>query len=204
VRDIVLSKTYAQSSKRSTTGEQLDPLNTWWHRANVRRLTGEQLRDAMLAASGELDATVGGPPVAIHLTAAMTGRGRPAKSGPHDGDKRRSLYLEVRRNFAVPMLEAFDRPTPNRPCGARTVSNLPGQSLTLMNDPFVLARADALARRAQADAPDNPVDRMSALLWGRHLTPEQVAQWAPDDDSIETLTNIAHAMLCAKAFSFLP
>jgi hypothetical protein len=84
------------------------------------------------------------------------------------------------------------------------VSNLPGQSLTLMNDPFVLARADALARRAQADAPDNPVDRMSALLWGRHLTPEQVAQWAPDDDSIETLTNIAHAMLCAKAFSFLP
>jgi len=204
VRDIVLSKTYGQSSRRSTTGEQLDPLNIWWHRANVRRLTGEQLRDAMLAASGELDGTIGGPPVPIHLTAAMTGRGRPAESGPRDGNKRRSLYLEVRRNFAVPLLEAFDRPTPNRPCGARTVSNLPAQSLTLMNDPFVLARAGAIAQRAHDAFPNNPIDHMSALLWGRHLTSEQITQWTGTDNSIESLTDIAHAMLCAKAFSFLP
>ena len=202
VRQIVLSDTYAQSSARTSAGEAIDPLNHAFHRANVRRLTGEQVRDALLSATCELDSSLGGPPVPIHLTASMTGRGRPGTSGPMDGDRRRSLYLEVRRNFAVPMMEVFDRPTPNRPCGRRTVSNLPAQSLTLMNDPFVRQCAQELAALAAPE--EEPVQFMATKAWGRTLSDDELVAWTPVDPTPESLTDVAHAMFCAKAFVFLP
>ncbi len=92
---------------------------------NVRRLEAEAIRDAMLAVSGRLDPRMGGPSVPPHLTPFMEGRGRPARSGPLDGDGRRSLYINVRRNFLSPMLLAFDFPTPSTTMGRRNVSNVP-------------------------------------------------------------------------------
>ena len=202
VRTIVLSNAYARSSHRTERSDELDPLNRSFHRANVRRLSGEQLRDAMLVASESLDDTVGGPPVPLHLSESMTGRGRPGKSGPRDGAGRRSLYIGVRRNFADPMFAAFDRPTPNRPCGARTVSNVPAQSLTLMNDPFVHDQAGRIARYAlQHDA---PVHLLAMRLWGRPFTDEEVSLYTPATIDESSLTTLAHAMICAKAFTFLP
>ncbi len=205
VRQIVLSSTYAQVSTRRPEADAIDPNNLLLCRMHVKRLSAEQVRDAMLWVSGELDPTIGGPPVPIHLTADMTGRGRPAKSGPLDGDRRRSIYLEVRRNFAVPMLEAFDRPTPNRPCGKRTVSSVPAQSLTMMNDPFVLERAAAMARRvrSQFKDPTDAMQYMAELTWSQPLDPIMLDALRPDNTD-EAWTDLAHAMLCAKAFIFLP
>jgi hypothetical protein len=205
VRQIVLSSTYAQASTHRLDADAVDPGNVLLHRMHVRRLTGEQVRDAMLWASGELDTTIGGPPVPIHLTTDMTGRGRPAKSGPLDGGRRRSLYLEVRRNFAVPMLEAFDRPSPNRPCGKRTVSSVPAQSLALMNDPFVLERAAAMARhvRSKFQNSTDAMQHMAELTWSQPLDPAMLDALRPDNTD-EAWTDLAHAMLCAKAFVFLP
>ena len=62
--------------------------------------------------SGELNDEMYGPSIPIHLTAFMSGRGRPGKSGPLDGNGRRSVYIEVRRNFLSPMMLAFDTPIP--------------------------------------------------------------------------------------------
>jgi cytochrome c553 len=205
IRRIVSSATYAQASGRNEEAESIDPSNALVHRMNVRRLTGEQVRDAMLWASGELNTDVGGPPVPIHLTEAMTGRGRPSTSGPLDGNNRRSLYLEVRRNFAIPMLEAFDRPTPNQPCGKRTVSSVPAQSLTMMNDPFVLQQAAALAKRVRAKhaSTDAAVQYMAKLVWSQPIDANMLDALRPADTD-ERWTDLAHAMLCAKAFIFLP
>ena len=89
----------------------------------------------------------------------MDGRGRPGDSGPLDGDGRRSLYLNVRRNFLNPMFLAFDFPAPFSTMGRRNVSNVPAQALTLMNDPFVVGQARLWADRLLAEDRDGPADR---------------------------------------------
>ena len=77
----------------------------------------------------------------------MQGRGRPKGSGPLDGNGRRSIYTEVRRNFLAPMMLAFDTPIPFNSVGRRNVSNVPAQALILMNDPFVVEQAMRWAKK---------------------------------------------------------
>ena len=148
-RLMMLSSTYRMQSRPDpgSEAERIDPANVLLHRMNVRRLEAEAIRDAMLAVSGRLDRTLFGPSVLPHLTPFMDGRGRPGKSGPLDGDGRRSLYLNVRRNFLTPMFLAFDFPVPFSTMGRRNVSNVPAQALTLMNDPFVVQQARLWADR---------------------------------------------------------
>ena len=120
----------------------------------VRRLEAEAIRDAILAVSGRLDGRMGGPGVEVHLTPFMDNYadsyGRPKTSGPLDGDGRRSLYVNVRRNFLTPILAAFDMPPPLVTAGRRDVSNVPAQALILMNDPFVAQQARRWAVRVLA------------------------------------------------------
>ena len=92
-----------------------------------------------------------GPSVQIYLTPFMGLSRRPSSSGPMDGDLRRTIYVEVRRNFLSPMMLAFDLPLPDSTSGRRTVSNLPAQSLILMNDPFVVEQAEAWGKRMALD-----------------------------------------------------
>jgi len=107
----------------------------------ARRLDAEAIRDSILAVSGTLDPTVGGPSVPIHLVDSMQGRGRPSQQGPLDGEGRRTLYLEVRKNFLSPFLLVWDFPQPSTARGKRSASNVPAQSLALMNDPFVVEQS---------------------------------------------------------------
>jgi hypothetical protein len=106
----------------------------------------------MLAISGRLDRKLFGQPVPVHLTAFMQGRGRPNKSGPLDGNGRRSIYVSVNRNFLSPMMLAFDTPIPFTSIGRRSVSNVPAQALILMNDPFVIEQASRWAQRILSEA----------------------------------------------------
>ena len=165
----VLSSTYRMQSEPAdpVAAHRLDPNNEALHRMSLRRLEAEAIRDALLAVSGRLDPTLYGPSVAPYLTPFMDGRGRPAASGPLDGDGRRSLYLNVRRNFLNPMFLAFDFPSPASPMGRRNVSNVPAQALTLMNDPFVVGQARLWADRLLAEdregAGRSPQDRLARL-----------------------------------------
>ena len=147
IREIMLSQSYRMSSNPSNqAAEKKDPTNIWLHRMPVRRLQGEAIRDAILSISGRLDKKMFGPPVAVHLTTFMEGRGRP-RSGPIDGAGRRTIYQEVRRNFLSPMMLAFDMPQPLSTFGRRTSSNVPAQALIMMNDPFVVQQAKLWAKR---------------------------------------------------------
>jgi cytochrome c553 len=171
IRQIMLTRTYQMASQPANKqSNEKDPANVWLSRANVRRLEGEAIRDALLAVSGRLDTTMHGEPVPIHLTPFMEGRGKPGKSGPLDGDGRRTVYVEVRRNFLPPMMLAFDTPIPASTVGRRSISNVPAQALILMNDPFVIQQAQVWARRVlDANMKDDTerIQRMYLDAFGR-------------------------------------
>ncbi|MCO6454972.1 MAG: PSD1 domain-containing protein [Pirellulaceae bacterium] len=163
IRSIVLSRTYQMSSTPVPAAEQHDPENILLHRAPIRRLEGEAIRDAILQVSGRLDDSLEGGSVQVHITPFMQGRGRPGGNGPLDGNGRRSLYTEVRRNFLPPMMLAFDTPIPFSTMGRRNVSNVPAQALILMNDPFVVQQAEMWARRLLAPADLEPAARIQQM-----------------------------------------
>lgn len=148
----------------TTNASELDPQNLWLHRAPILRLEGEAIRDSMLLIAGRLDRKTLGPPVPIHLTSFMQGRGRPGNSGPLDGDGRRSIYISINRNFLSPMMLAFDTPIPFNAIGRRNVSNVPAQALILLNDPFVLDMSKRWAERALKEQPElSPEQRIERL-----------------------------------------
>jgi hypothetical protein len=170
IREVMLSKTYQMSSKPSDAiAETKDPANVLLHRMSVRRMQGEVIRDAVLAVAGRLDKKMYGPPVAVHLTTFMEGRGRPGRSGPVDGAGRRTIYQEVRRNFLSPMNMAFDAPIPHSSVGRRSSSNVPAQALIMMNDPFVVEQSRVWAKRILGTGKDD-VERVNIayqLAFGR-------------------------------------
>ncbi len=161
-RMMVLSSTYQMSSQTDPAKERIDPENRLLSHMSIRRLEGEAIRDAILTVSGRLDRQMYGPSVLPYLTKHMEGRGRPT-SGPLDGAGRRSIYLNVRRNFLTPMLVAFDYPTTFTTIGRRSVSSAPTQALTLMNDPFVVQAAERWAKRILAEPAKSAEERVDSL-----------------------------------------
>jgi hypothetical protein len=193
IRELVLSSAYAMSSAPADRlTEERDPENTLLHRMNLKRLEGEAIRDSMLAVSGRLDRTGGGPSVPVFMTPFMDGRGKTA-SGPLDGNGRRTLYVATKRNFLSPMMLAFDTPIPFNTMGRRNVSNVPAQSLVLMNDPFVIQQAGLWARSlpTQASAQER-VGLMYTAAFARQPSPEEVA------DALAFLKEQAASLNCAS------
>lgn len=176
IRRVVLSSTYQMSSRPNPDAIEIDPDNELMHRARIRRLQGEAIRDAVLAASGELDHRLYGPSAKVHLTPFMQGRGRPGKSGPLDGDRRRSVYVEVRRNFLSPMMLAFDTPIPFNATGRRNLSNVPSQALILMNDAFVLEQAAKWSARLceKLESDEDRVRSIYLAAFGRTPTDSEM------------------------------
>jgi Protein of unknown function (DUF1553)/Protein of unknown function (DUF1549)/Planctomycete cytochrome C len=216
-RMIVTSRAYRMSSQLDPEADRLDPSNELWHRRDVRRLEAESIRDAVLTVSGRLDPTLFGPSVAPHLTSFMEGRGRPGHSGPLDGAGRRSIYLNVRRNFLTPMMLAFDFPTPSSTMGRRNVSNVPAQALTLMNDPFLVEQAKIWAHKIRNNptvSPAESVDRMYREAFGRPpgvdertaslaFLDEQVKAYGKPDDP-RAWADLAHVLFNVKEFVAIP
>ncbi|MEM1443007.1 MAG: PSD1 and planctomycete cytochrome C domain-containing protein, partial [Verrucomicrobiota bacterium] len=215
IRSLVLSSTYRQQSLSHPSVSpgllaEVDPSNERLSRMPVKRLTGEVIRDSILSVSGRLDSKQFGPSVPTHRTAFMTGRGG-RKSGPLDGDGRRSIYGAVYRNFLSPFMLTFDVPSPFGPKGRRSVSNVPAQALVLMNDPFVVEQSQlwgshiagleatdaerlthmysqALAREPNTDEQE----KVLAFVEGYEGSPEE--RW----------TQVAHVLFNAKEFIFIP
>ncbi len=147
IRQIVLSETFKRTTKGKESSVKKDPLNHYLSFYPLRRLEAESLRDAILSVSGNLDSTLFGESVPVHITSFMNGRGKPGRSGHIDGEGRRSIYVEMRRNFPDPFMSAFDRPIPFTTFGKRTVTNVPAQALILMNDPFIHNQAAVMVKK---------------------------------------------------------
>jgi hypothetical protein len=174
-RLIVTSATYRQSSGPSAAGD-VDPENRLLARQNRRRLDGEAIRDALLAVSGQLDTSLGGPGVFPPLPPELTRLSSKGEIWPVSArvaDRhRRSLYVFVRRNLRYPFFEAFDRPDTNASCPRRPVTTIAPQALSLLNSPLSAAAARALADRAEREAEaggsiEERIDRAYVLTLGR-------------------------------------
>jgi hypothetical protein len=216
IREIVLSNSYQMSSAvTDEAAEQADPENILLHRMNVKRLEGEAIRDAVLAASGRLNPTTSGPSVMVYLTPFMDGRGKPGKSGPLDGDGRRSIYISVRRNFLQPMFLAFDAPIPFTAMGRRNVSNVPAQALIMMNDPFIIDQMHVWAKRlASISAPEERVRQMYLTAYSRPPTNpelqdaltfvrEQAPSYGATPDDERVWADLSHVLVNGKEFIYL-
>lgn len=215
IRELVLSNAYAMSSKpASPAAEEQDPQNTLLHRMNLKRLEGEAIRDSILTVSGRLNLKMGGPSVPVYLTSFMDGRGRP-NSGPLDGDGRRSLYIAIKRNFLSPMMLAFDTPIPFNTMGRRNVSNVPAQSLVLMNDPFVVAQATVWAKALPSSVPAaERLRRMYLSAFSREPLPDETSEallflteqanaLSTSTDDPKVWADLAHVLFNAKEFIHL-
>ena len=219
IRRLVLTRAWQMSSRPTADGDRVDPRNLLLHRATLRRLEAEAIRDQMLAVSGRLDGTMFGPSAKVHLTGFMEGRGRPKESGPLDGGGRRSVYLEVRRNFLSPMMLAFDAPQPFNTMGRRAASNVPAQALILMNDPFVVQQAGLWARRVLEDrslaTPELRIDQMYRSAFARPPTgvelseatrfvEAQRATLGVGGDDPRVWADLAHVLMNVKEFIYVP
>jgi hypothetical protein len=159
----------------------------------------------MLSIASTLDSQLGGASVPVHLTDKMTGRGRPGESGPLDGDNRRTMFVEVRRNFLNPFLMAFDFPMPSSTVGARNASNVPAQALGMLNDPLVLLVAQRwVDNSANLSDVRARAETMLHTAFGRKPSAAELdACTAFVDAGGDAWVELAHALLNAKEFSYL-
>jgi hypothetical protein len=174
LRFLVTSRAFQQAATPSSDARRIDPSNELLSHARVRRLEAEAIRDAMLNVSGEVDLKMYGPGVNVYYIAKTEGGG---PKGPLDGDRRRSVYQRIRRNAANPFLEAFDAPKPVSTRGRRDATNVPAQSLTLLNDPFVIDQSAKWAKSLVKDGRnrDERIQAMIVRALGRPATAEDVA-----------------------------
>jgi hypothetical protein len=160
---------YQRASGHDPAGAQVDPDNAMLGRFNRRRLSGEEIRDAMLAVSGDLDPTPGGPhPFPDEKSWGFTQHAPFAAVYDHN---RRSVYLMTQRIKRHPFLGLFDGADTSSSTGVRLTTTVPTQALFFMNDPFVHTRSSALAARL-VKLPDDTarLARASWLLYGRPPT----------------------------------
>ena len=161
---------------------KLDPNRTSYAVFAPRRLTAEELRDAMLSVSGELNRAIGGTPAhpEINEEVAMQPRHIMGSVGPaYQADptpaqrNRRTLYAERIRTLANPMLEIFNKPGPDVSCERRDSATIAPQAFTLMNSPIHHARALAFAARLENERPgnlDRQIVRAFQLVFQRQPT----------------------------------
>jgi hypothetical protein len=181
-RLIVLSNTYRQSSRSPLAAEagRNDPENRLLLHFRRRRLSAEEIRDAMLAASGRLNLKAGGPSVMVPVDPELTkllykpSQWKPAASqAEYD---RRSIYLLAKRNLRLPFMETFDAPALTTSCARRETSTHAPQALELLNgrlsNELAEAFADRLAKESGGD-PGKMVDRAFRIALGRSPTSEE-------------------------------
>ena len=148
VRRLASTRAFQLDSTPSEAAHEHDPLNDLLSHAHLRRLEAEAVRDSMLAAAGDLEPVAGGEI-------------RPAPGWSN----LRSVYVQVIRNQPDPLLHTLDLPTPVTTKGRRDRTNVPAQSLLMMNDPEVMRLAARFAKRIANDPGlGNDRDRIVAMF----------------------------------------
>jgi mono/diheme cytochrome c family protein len=198
-REIVLSQAYRQSVADSPAAVRTDPENRLISHAVTRRLEAEQVRDGLLAVTGKLDLAAGGPSAAA-------------------SEPRRTVYTKVKRNTRDPLLDLFDVPESFTSTSQRNVTTTPMQALLMVNSPFMLRQAEALATRLRKEHPADETARLDAayrLTFARPPTDaerrravafldEQAKRLtAGKDGRAAAWTDLCHVLLNANEFLYV-
>jgi hypothetical protein len=158
------------------------------------------IRDALLAASGRLDAQ-------------MYGRSLVGADSP-----RRSIYIRVKRSEPEPFLRVFDQPEPIQSVGSRGIATVPTQALTMMNSPLVRTAAEGLAgraRKAVGGTGPSVIEYCFTVALSRKPSADEVARFtsflaareqaAGGDEALRkaALADACHLMLCLNEFIYV-
>ena len=198
-RLMLLTRAYRMSSAASAEALEQDPANKLLSHMPVRRLEAEEVRDAILATAGALEVDkMYGPSVPVYISPFMDGdhRSRP-EPGPLDGAGRRSIYINIRRNFLPDSLTVWDYPAPISTFGRRNSSLVPAQALFLMNSELVTLEATRWATRAPA------IPQMYLEAFGRTPTPAELAAGKTFLESGHSLADYAHVLFNTTEFVFV-
>jgi hypothetical protein len=208
-RLIMTSEAYQMATAfEDAVDREKDPQNQYLWRFRAQRLDAEIVRDSILAASGSVNLTIGGPPVFPPipkelLTEANHGIWKSQEDGPDVW--RRSIYVYRKRGLAFPMFQVFDLPEQNVTSAARYVSTVPTQALTLLNDAFVLRQAQLFADRVKKETGDDPA-RQIDLAYRIALTrPPSPAELAVALDVIrqQSLVDLTHVLMNVNEFVYI-
>src|SRR5262245_876272 len=209
---IVMSATYRQSSRGNSgsgnpLAEKMDAGNTLLWRQNRRKLEAEAVRDSVLAVTGNLDLTMGGPGWQDFVIE------RPEHS-PHyeygladPDDKRtwrRSIYRFIVRSQTQPWMTALDCADPSMRVDRRNESISPLQALALLNNGFMVTQARQFAERLQKERPNDlarQIERAHYLAFGRAPTPAERRRSVAFALSYG-LPNLCRALLNLNEFTF--
>ncbi|MDB5346729.1 MAG: hypothetical protein JWP89_5106 [Schlesneria sp.] len=195
-REIMLSSTYQQNSAYRADAAEVDPENKLLWRMNRQRLEVEPWRDAMLAVTGELDRTVGGPPINL-------GSG---------SNHRRTVYAFISRHELNELLRLFDFPDPNITSDRRSVTTVPLQQLFVLNSDFMTQRAKALAAKLNANkeaTDESRIQQAFVWLYGRPPSDEELKlglsflSSATPEKQMSAWEQYALALLGTNEFSFV-
>lgn len=167
---ILQSSTYRMSSVGNAAALAKDPANHLWWRYPMRRLSAEEIRDSMLAVSGQINLATGGPSVYPPIPAeVLAGQSRPGagwgRATPEEA-ARRSVYVHVKRSLLLPILSDNDAADTDNSCPVRYTTTVPTQSLSMLNGEFSNEQALALSRRLKRDRPN---DLRAQVEWGVRL-----------------------------------
>jgi hypothetical protein len=187
---ILTSRAYRMSARATPEALKLDPGNLLFGRFTMRRLTAEEVRDSILAVSGQLDVKLGGPSVFPRISdEVLAGQSIPgngwlkSKGGGYDpkdptAGNRRSVYVHVKRSLQVPILIQHDQADADSSCPVRYTTTVPTQALGMLNGEFTNGAAAALASRLRSQSRDLPeqVRRAIRLTTGRVPTDEEVTK----------------------------
>jgi hypothetical protein len=175
----------------------------------------EGIRDSLLAVSGRLDPQLYGRPI-LPVRRVEDGAKR-LFSGPLDGHGRRSLYLQMSIMAPPAFLAGFNLPDLKLPTGRRDVTNVPGQALTMLNDPFVAAMARHWAGRLLQTRQTTPEERVEAMFvqaFARRPDEQELRNWTaaarslalPEGgallEDMEAWTQLAHSFFNTTEFLF--
>ncbi len=180
-RLIMTSQTYQMASNPNAEALAADPENDLFWRFNVRRLTAEEIRDSILAITGELNPKMAGPSIYVkipdEILAGQSVPGRGWGESPTAEQNRRSIYIHVKRSLLSPILEGFDLAETDRTTPVRFTSVQPTQALNMLNSDWLQEQAGHLARRIQTEYPDSlqsQIQRALYLATARNPEPHEI------------------------------
>jgi mono/diheme cytochrome c family protein len=180
-RLIVTSQAYQMSSKSRPDGLANDPDNHAFWQFPMRRLSAEELRDSVLAVSGDLNLEKFGPSffpdVADEVKAGQSRPGKGWGNSSVEEQSRRSVYIHIKRSLIPPELSVFDFPETDQTCEARFLTTQAAQALGLLNGKFLQEQADRFANRVEQESADGIAARIALairLAYGRTAEEEEV------------------------------
>ncbi len=195
-REILLSATWQQASAVDETKAAIDPNNVRLWRMNRRRLEFESWRDAMLAVTGELDASIGGSSLELDSPTNL----------------RRTVYATVHRRDMSTTLQIHDFPDPTSHSPHRSNTTTPLQGLYALNGPLLAARSAALVKQLSNDESADDETKIQRAYWrlfSRAPTQQEISigtKFLNDVSGTEKVAawkQYAHALLASNEFLFL-